>query len=439
MDYITQTLRRVIAFLQWLLGFFENGRHGRLAAANSLPRFEDSGFWHQPQVVYNITVNNYNSPAPAEPYTRFAGAPYIDNLIKPTNAENLSEFTEQKEDFMQIYKLITKRGDGKGYRWRFQKDKISFEVTGKTKYIVATKAKAELELIYTGKHKKQLAATAAANDKPNTLYSLCKEYYERYIYSKVKLGKLKECSARRYADALKYIVELDEKITRYSKDDVVDFFNEISAHRTGAYCYFLIKNTFANETEKGTLTKNKILNLENPFSGMSKKGTWFNIQEQQLIMDNLKKCDIGEEILFLLMTGVRRGEAFRTTINFDKCIAFVDGTKTKTSSRYVNLSQAYCEHLKKVWHKMFNFEPDYYTRAFRSFLDSLGIEGRTLHSLRHTFASNLFYLDVKDVTRQYLMGHKSIVMTNDIYTTLDRTVKKPDILNVYGNLYPDFN
>jgi hypothetical protein len=36
------------------------------------------------------------------------------------------------------------------------------------------------------------------------------------------------------------------------------------------------------------------------------------------------------------------------------------------------------------------------------------------------------------------MGHSSIMMTNDIYTTLDPSIKAADITAIYGNLYPSY-
>jgi len=87
---------------------------------------------------------------------------------------------------------------------------------------------------------------------------------------------------------------------------------------------------------------------------------------------------------------------------------------------------------------MFKYRLDYYGRQCSEFLAGLGIEGKSLHSLRHTFSSNHYYLGTPDKKRQQLMGHKNISMTNDIYTTLDPTVKKQDILDIYSDLYPQF-
>jgi integrase len=59
-----------------------------------------------------------------------------------------------------------------------------------------------------------------------------------------------------------------------------------------------------------------------------------------------------------------------------------------------------------------------YRREFRPLLSksSLGDEGFTFHSLRHTFATTLAERGVHPATAQKLLGHKDIRMTLAIYT-----------------------
>lgn len=59
--------------------------------------------------------------------------------------------------------------------------------------------------------------------------------------------------------------------------------------------------------------------------------------------------------------------------------------------------------------------------------------------LRHTFSTNLYYLGADDNTRKQYLGHSSIMVTNDIYTHLNPTIKKSDILDIYKDLYPTFD
>ena len=45
----------------------------------------------------------------------------------------------------------------------------------------------------------------------------------------------------------------------------------------------------------------------------------------------------------------------------------------------------------------------------------------TAHTLRHTYATTLYYAGIDVKTAQYLLGHKSITVTLDIYTHLERS------------------
>ena len=60
--------------------------------------------------------------------------------------------------------------------------------------------------------------------------------------------------------------------------------------------------------------------------------------------------------------------------------------------------------------------------AIDTFRKEAGIKC-TLHQLRHSYATMLHSagVDVKDA--QYLLGHSSIVVTQDIYTALDKDAK----------------
>ena len=53
--------------------------------------------------------------------------------------------------------------------------------------------------------------------------------------------------------------------------------------------------------------------------------------------------------------------------------------------------------------------------AFQKACRKAGLEGVSVHSLRHTFASHLIMAGVPIKTVQVLLGHKSISTTLDIY------------------------
>ena len=59
---------------------------------------------------------------------------------------------------------------------------------------------------------------------------------------------------------------------------------------------------------------------------------------------------------------------------------------------------------------------------FTAFLKRAGIEKTGIHSLRHTFASNLFARGVDVKTVSHLLGHSSVKITYDTYIHLIKGV-----------------
>ena len=232
----------------------------------------------------------------------------------------------------------------------------------------------------------------------------------------------------------------NQDINKITLIELQSFLNKIKLNRKTDYCFNIIKNVYKYALQKEVIKKNISEFLVKP--KLSKeKGKSFTLREQKLILENLEKTPIKNEILLFLLTGCRRTEACTiklSDINFEKNVVFINGTKTKSAKRYVNISEDFKKLLYNNFDNMFKKNLDYYTKEFQFYLNSLNIHNHKLHDLRHTFSTNLYYLGVPDKQRQYLMGHSSIVMTNDIYTTLDPTITKDDILKLYNNLYPNF-
>ena len=62
------------------------------------------------------------------------------------------------------------------------------------------------------------------------------------------------------------------------------------------------------------------------------------------------------------------------------------------------------------------------------------IVGRDLsaHIFRHNYACMLMYASVDMKERQYLLGHKTIAMTMNVYTHIEKSkVNAPNLLNKY--------
>lgn len=193
-----------------------------------------------------------------------------------------------------------------------------------------------------------------------------------------------------------------------------------------AYELDLIKKDYGQFVSKGKIMRKKI--------------QAFTLEQQKLILNNLKDDFFSLTVYTLLLTGCRPNEL--QTIkqcNIKKNLLLVEGTKTANARRWIKISDwlqnKLLEEPEEIIFKKYNFE--LFRKQFKKFLEKLGIKGSP-YMLRHTFATNLFYLGVPDRERQSYMGHFSSVLTNDVYTDFDPTTDKKDILNLYINLLPQF-
>lgn len=322
-------------------------------------------------------------------------------------------------------KNIRLRADGR-YEWRKQINHIQYQKINKNKKELEKQVREILKL------------TTINVEKINTrqtFIELANYWYETYKKD-IKSGM----QYKYYIDARFQTDIFKQRIDKISYEQLENFINSIKEHRVASYCYFIITGVY-KEALKRDYIKKDISQLITKPKNKTIKGDWFTIKEQKLILENLDNTPIKYEILFYLLTGCRRTEAVnlkKENIDFEKQTIYILGTKTDSSKRTIPISSKLASILKEHFDDMFTLHKEHYTREFQKYISSIGIKNKKLHDLRHTFNSNLFYLGVKDKERQYYMGHSSIVMTNDIYTHLDLTVKKEDILNLYKDLYPKF-
>lgn len=327
----------------------------------------------------------------------------------------------------ELMKNIRKRVDG---RWEFRK------MINGTQYSIIKKTKEEVVHELAQFKRQRLSITSQQTTK-KSFFDLAKTWFELF-----KKGKI--VSEQNYLqiinnDMSKGIFLLD--IRKIELPELQNWLNKLSIyHRKARYCYQIIKNVFKYALQLDIIKKDISQFLQAP-KKQGEIGTNLNLEEQKLFLANLDKTEIKNELLFYVLTGCRPSEALLITkkdINFDKNIIYVPGTKTKASKRWIPISETFSKFLKNNFEKMFKRDRTYLSKQFQKYMKLLGIKNKTLYDLRHTFNTNLFYLGVPDKLRQSYMGHSSIVMTNDIYTHIDPTITKNDILKLYNNLYPKF-
>ena len=102
-------------------------------------------------------------------------------------------------------------------------------------------------------------------------------------------------------------------------------------------------------------------------------------------------------------------------------IVFIDGKaivqppKSKAALRTVPLPHDLCEELPKTGERLFPVSYNAVRVAMRKASKKLGFEV-SAHILRHTYATRLEEAGIPPKVKQYLMGHATLHMTEDVYT-----------------------
>lgn len=208
----------------------------------------------------------------------------------------------------------------------------------------------------------------------------------------------------------------------------------------------IIKGILDNALVHGEITMNPCLNLPTVKGKAKVERLPASNADIKAIEAHRNDSDMGRMIYFILWTGCRRGEAAalqEKNIDREHHTAYIcqtlayssptpqikDCPKTEAGVRDVILPQNVLDNLPKYNNpETYVFFPKGLPREreFQVLIDDFRREAGikcTLHQLRHSYATMLHSagVDVKDA--QYLLGHSSIVVTQDIYTEIDKNAK----------------
>ncbi len=319
-------------------------------------------------------------------------------------------------------KFIRKRTDG---RWEARKT-----IEGKTYSIYAKTQKECKEKLKNFKPKSKNAIRTKTIPSLNDFANIWLNTY--------KQKEVTKATYKMYENILKnHISSLKKSIAFYTTENLQLFLNNLNQTRTKEIALLTLKQIFKKAKELKIIKENP---TEYLVKGKINKKTIkaHTIEEQKIILDNLQNSNIGKYILAYLLTGARLSEL--QTIkkeNIKNGYLYIDGTKRKSSKRWVKISETYQSMLQKMEEPLFPYTSKTITHKYKEFLNQINIESH-IHKLRHTFNTNLYYLGATDMERKEFMGHASIIVTNEIYTHLDPTITKNDIINLYKDLYPKF-
>ena len=166
------------------------------------------------------------------------------------------------------------------------------------------------------------------------------------------------------------------------------------------------------------------------------KGKAFTYQEQVKIVNAIKGTNIEQLFYIYILTGIRRKELFNIiNTDIEKEQIKVVREKSNGKIKTIFVKQAVINIIKNI--KINNNSDEIFYRNFKKLLKNLNIDGN-VHSLRHTYATNNYYLGTPIKHLQEFMGHEDISLTYNIYTDFDDELSKDKIIKLYNNLYYTF-
>lgn len=284
--------------------------------------------------------------------------------------------------------------------------------------------------------------------KPQSLFFT--DYIKTYM-NLYRNGRYAASTVEEYKNIIKQISSafINRKIDGITTTDLQNFINNITATRIREKILSFLKKVFKKAFDTGIIKKDVCAAVELPYIKKIKNRLSLTFKEQEALLTALEKYDedFKKFVMFSLVVGTRREEtcAFKLNdITGNKLL--IHGTKTENAERTVVLSRDFIEFLKSGYDKksnepFFNLKADAYYHKLKRLYKRLNFPNAlNLHSLRHTCSANLHYLGVPDKRRQQILGHSSIVITNNIYTELEADITSKNIKNLYKSYYfSDFN
>ena len=370
-----------------------------------------------------------------------------DNDFYDLKRENIVVINSKKQEALKNKKRISAKRKGDAdmkniyyhhdenrYMGRKQIKKHIITVYGRTQKECLKKLNEKVKEFYSNKIALQIKSQPTFLERWNKWFDETKRPY---------LSKESTRDIERIRDKL---VDLHKiAVTKISKDVIISTLKNFEEGRAKEKIIIYLKAFFKHEFQDGMIKKNPFANIVTAPRVFNRRKA-FTYEQQVAILERLKKEEIKPVILIYLVTGLRRRELdFQ---NIDKNLYQEDNTyylkavnlkgRNKiTRYKTIQLSKkAFCL-IKNNIELLKTFNDDTCYRKFAEILNELNIEGGIV-TLRHTYATNNFYLGNPELFISRQMGHSTSQITKDNYTDLDYHLSKEKVLKLYNNLYLQF-
>ena len=246
----------------------------------------------------------------------------------------------------------------------------------------------------------------------------------------------------RIKDQLKELHEIE--ISKINKDKIIDVLNKFQEGRKKEKIILYLKACFKTAFNDGTIKANPFANIVTKPKVIKRKPA-FTYEQQEKILARLSNEEIKPIILIYLITGLRRRELDYK--NIDKFLYEEDmilkalnlkGRNQVIRYKQIQLTKEGFSLIKNNIELLKKYNEEIVYRKFAEILKELNIKG-SIVNLRHTFATNNFYLGNPELFISRQMGHSTSQITKDNYTDIDYHLSKDKVLKLYNNLYYIFD
>ena len=219
-------------------------------------------------------------------------------------------------------------------------------------------------------------------------------------------------------------------LNKITTNQLQTFLNNYEKSRTKELIYLYLNAILKKAFEIGMI-KNNPLNAVIKDKKIKSNKQAFTLEEQKTIINKLSQ-PLKNVILIYLLTGIRKNEINMIKeigVNFIKVVREKTENKTKT----ISLTHETIELIKNTIKNKIN--TDKISKLFSKFLKENNINNKSLHTTRHTYATNNYYLETPIKHLQEFLGHEDVQTTLNIYTNVDNSITKNEIIKLYNNYY----
>ena len=312
-------------------------------------------------------------------------------------------------------------------------------LNGEKRYFYGrTKKEVEDKIIFCLKEDERQKKKVNKSEKSSPTFG---EYAENWIRL-YKEPNLKPSSISSMRITLEPAIKAfgERRISSISSDELQTMLLGISAPRMRELCFGTLRQIFKKAALQQIIKKNPcdLVELKKHKTARRKALT---AEEEQIFLQEGKNTEYYLLYRTMLATGMRIGEALALTpedvdtddnvIHVTKNVVFINGKridqdtpKSEAGNRDLPIAHELAAELKAADKKtIFPFSYDSVSHAIRRIAHRTGIKVSS-HILRHTYATRLEEAGIPPKIKQYLLGHSTLEMTENVYTDVQQSYVK---------------